>query len=69
MPGSMSSSRLAISLRAAPSSSCEERRAPAAKKTQSPGCAPTAATSPSRSASEMFLATGPPSVPSSAMVT
>ena len=69
MPGSMSSSRLAISLRAAPSSSCDERRGPAAKNTQSPGFAPTAATSPSRSASEMFLATGPPSSPSSAIVT
>ena len=69
MPGSISSSRLAISLRAAPSSSCDERRGPAAKKTQSPGFAPTASTSPARSASEMFLATGPPSSPSSPMVT
>ncbi len=65
----MSSSRLAISLRAAPSSSWEVRRGPAAKKMQSPGCAPTASTRPARSVSEMFLVTGPPSVPSSATVT
>ena len=40
-------------------------RAPAAKNTQSPGCAPTCAARPARSASDRFLATGPPSSPSS----
>ena len=39
--------------------------APAAKKMQSPGWAPTCAARPARSASVRFLATGPPSSPSS----
>src|SRR6476469_3598314 len=69
VPSTISSRRLAISLRAAPSSSWEGRRWPAAKNTQSPGFAPTASTRPARSASEMFFATGPPSSPSSPTVT
>jgi hypothetical protein len=52
---SMSPQRLPISRRAAPRSSCEGRAAPAAKKTQSPGSAWTAAVSPARSISEMFF--------------
>ncbi|MPM67719.1 hypothetical protein SDC9_114643 [bioreactor metagenome] len=61
--------RRPISSRAAPSSSWEDLRPPAAKKIASPGRAPVAAASPSRSASVMFLATGPASVPSAATVT
>ena len=60
------SSRLAISIRVAPSRARADLTGPAAKKMQSPGLAPTWAASPSRSASVRFLATGPPSVPSSA---
>ena len=67
--GSMRPQRLPISRRAAPSSSREAVGSPAAKKTQSPGSAPTFSASPARSDSEMFFATGPPSVPSSAIVT
>ena len=52
--------RRPISSRAAPSSAREDLAGPAAKKTQSPGLAPTCAASPARSASVRFLATGPP---------
>ena len=53
------SSRLAISMRVAPSSARAAFAEPAAKNTQSPGSAPTWAARPSRSASVRFLATGP----------
>ena len=62
-------SRRPISSRAAPRSARASDVRPAAKKTQSPGSAPTAAASPARSSSLRFLATGPPSVPSSSTVT
>src|SRR6266566_4558897 len=62
---SISPSRWPISSRAAPSSARAPSGSPAAKKTQSPGSAPAALARPSRSASDRFLATGPPSVPSS----
>ena len=62
----MSPSRRPISRRVAPSRLRAADGVPAAKKMQSPGCAPTCSTSPARSASERFLATGPPSSPSSA---
>lgn len=55
--------------RAAPSRARASLGFPAAKKMQSPGSAPVAAARPARSSSEMFFATGPPSVPSSARVT
>ena len=42
---------------------------PAAKKTASPGLAPTASARPARCASERFLATGPPASPVSASST
>ena len=67
--GSIRSCRLAISMRTAPSSARDDLAGPAEKKTQSPGDAPTWAANPSRSASERFLATGPPSVPSSSTST
>ena len=52
--------RLAISMRAAPSSSCASRRSlAAAKKMASPGLAPTASASPDRCSADRFLATGP----------
>ena len=56
--------RLPISSRAAPNNCCDAARSPAAKKIASPTFAPTAATIPACSASEIFLETGPPSVPS-----
>ncbi len=62
---SMRLQRLPISTRAAPSRARELLAAPAPKKMQSPGWAPTKPASPGRSASERFLATGPPSSPSS----
>ena len=48
--------------------SWEAVRSPAAKKIASPGFAPTSPATPAFSCSEMFLATGPPGVPSSAIV-
>ena len=57
--------RRPISSRAAPSSAREEFGAPAAKKTQSPGAAPTCSARPAFSVSDRFLATGPLSSPSS----
>ena len=57
--------RRPISSRAAPSSAREDLTGPAAKKTQSPGFAPTCAARPAFSSSLRFLATGPPSSPSS----
>ena len=57
--------RRPISRRAAPSSARLDLVAPAPKKTQSPGCAPTWAASPLFSSSLMFFATGPVSSPSS----
>ena len=62
---SISPSRSAISARAAPSSAREDFASPAAKKMQSPREAPVASSRPDFSASEMFLETGPVSVPSS----
>ncbi len=62
---SMRAQRRPISRRAAPSRSREADLAPAAKKIASPGFAPTFSASPDSSASDRFLATGPPSVPSS----
>ena len=67
--GSIRSRRLAISPRAAPRRARELRAEPAEKNMQSPGLAPTWAASPSRSASDGFLATGPLSVPSSPIST
>src|ERR1700683_2538348 len=55
--------RRPISSRAAPSSSRDADAGPAAKNTQSPVTAPVAAASPERSASDRFLATGPPISP------
>ena len=69
-PASVNSpQRRPISTRAAPSSARDSFGLPAAKNTQSPGFAPTAAASPAFSSSEMFLDTGPVSSPSSCMST
>src|SRR5450755_34102 len=57
--GSIRPHRRPISSRAAPSSSRAAVAGPAAKNTQSPGAASTAAASPDLSASERFLVTGP----------
>ena len=51
-----------ISSRAAPSSACASDRGPRRRRCSRPAAAPVAAARPARSASERFLATGPPSV-------
>ncbi len=66
---SINPTRRPISRRVAPSRARASDALPAAKNTQSPGAAPTASTRPARSASDRFLATGPPSSPSSPTVT
>src|SRR5581483_1047809 len=65
---SISPHRRPISRRAAPSSSRDACAGPAAKNTQSPAAAPTAAASPERSASDRFFATGPPISPEASNV-